>query len=62
MNENNGKKVCLRNSHPPTYALKSEIEKRSRIILSGENSKPQTTFQPNTKSQNNTNGIKQSKQ
>lgn len=62
MNENNGKKICLANSQVPAYALKSEIEKRSRIILSGENSKPQTTFQPNTKSQNNTNGIKQSKQ
>ena len=62
MNENNGKKLCLANSQAPAYALKSEIEKQSRAIVSGKNSKPQTAFQPDTKCKNNANDIKRSKQ
>lgn len=62
MNKNNEKKVCLKNSREPPYALKSEIEKQSRIILSSKRDEKQTASQSNTKSQNNANGAKQNKQ
>lgn len=61
MNENHEKKLCLKNSREPSYALKSEIEKQSRIILSGISDEKRKVSQSNTKSQNNANGTKQNK-
>lgn len=61
MNENNEKKSIYTNSRTPSYALKSEIEKQSKIILSGISDEKRKVSQSNTQSQNNANGVKRSK-